>query len=169
MVATIALDVVIGLAALTLLIYRQLRTRRIRSANAYRPVLILGVIGVVQTASFTGKNPVPDVAWVLLAASLVTAAVFGWLRGRQVHVWVGPDGPLRKGNAVTCALWVAAVGVHLLIDIGGGAAFAVPSGFGTASILIYLAVTLGVQQVVLQQRAASVSPGWSSGWPSGWS
>jgi hypothetical protein len=163
MSTTLLVDVVIALAVLGLLLARQLRTRPISDRNA-RIMVILGVVGGYEVIQFADKTPVPAAAWPLLAVSLATAAGFGVLRGTQMHVWNGPDGALRRGNLTTCVLWVVGIAIHLLVDTGGGALFNVPSGFGTASLMLYIAVTLGVQQLVLAQRAQRLSPS-SPLWP----
>lgn len=48
-------DIVLGVAVLALLIYRQLRTRPV-NASGLRVVAILGVIGLIETAQFLQKN-----------------------------------------------------------------------------------------------------------------
>jgi hypothetical protein len=93
-------------------------------------------------------------------SSLVIAAVFGALRAATVHVWVDGGQAWRKGNWLTAVLWVVSLGIHLgydyLVD-GKGA----ESGVGSASLLLYLAVTFAIQGFILQaraQRMAGASP-----------
>ena len=146
-------NIVIALAVLALILSRQLRTREVREEQPYRIMAILAVIGVVEVVQFAQHHDVPGVAWALIAASLVVGAALGVARGLTVHVW-REDGVLyRKGNAVTLVLWLISLGSHIALDAvlphtGGDA-----SGLGSTSILLYLAVTLGVQQLYVLQRA----------------
>lgn len=155
---SIALNIAIGLAVVALLLARQLRTRPVSTDRSPRVMVILGVLGIVEIGSYTSRTHVDATAWVLLVVSLAIAAVLGVLRGRQMHVWSTSQGPMRKGNAITCVLWIVSIGLHLLIDIGGGALADVPSGFGSASLLLYIALTLGTQQVIVAERARRLSP-----------
>jgi hypothetical protein len=52
---------------------------------------------------------------------------------------------MRQGSWVTVLLWLLAVGLHLVVDSG--------NGVGGATLLLYLGLTLGTQQVVVQWRA----------------
>jgi hypothetical protein len=82
----------------------------------------------------------------------VLAAIFGALRASTVRVWVDDGQPWSQGNWVTAALWIASLVAHLgydaLVVHGPGA-----RGLGTATIVLYLAVTLGFQRVLVFRRA----------------
>jgi hypothetical protein len=151
-------NLVIGVAVLALLISRQLSTRRLR--ESYRLSLILGVIGVVQFASFLRGHPRDDGSIVAaVAGSLVIAAVLGVARAVTVRVWRGEDGQLlRKGTWLTAVLWVVALAAHLGYDylVAGSATAAGKTGgnVGDATILLYLVVSLTVQRFVLLTRVA---------------
>ena len=72
------LNLVIGVAVLALLIYRQLRARPVRGNQ--RLVLVLVVIGLIEAVQYMQKLHSVSVAIVALAGSLVLAAVFGAAR-----------------------------------------------------------------------------------------
>jgi len=144
---------VIGIAVLVLLIARQLTTRRLR--ENYRVSLILGVIGVIEFASFLRGNTLDHTKVIVaVAGSLVLAAIFGVLRALTVKVWREGGQLLIRGSWLTGILWALALGAHLGYDylvIGGGKNGA---AVGNSSVLLYLVVSLTVQRFVLLSRAS---------------
>jgi hypothetical protein len=154
---SVALDVILGLVVLALLIYRQLRSRPV-SASGLRLIAILVVIGVIQTYQFLDKHHSGAVTYAALGGSLVLAAVFGALRAATVKVWLQGDQAWSKGNWLTAVLWILALAAHLgydaLVTPGRGS-----SGLGAATVVLYLAVSLGIQRVITQVRANRLQPG----------
>jgi len=150
-------DIVLGVAVLALLIYRQLVARPVNASNL-RILAILGVIGVVQTAQFLGQNHSGALTYGLLAGSLVLAAAFGVLRAATVRIWIAGGQAWSRGNWLTACLWVAAVAAHLgydaLVAHGHG-----DRGLGSATVVLYLAISLGFQRIIVQQRARRLQPG----------
>ena len=151
MVQVIVLDVILGLAVLALLIYRQLAARPV-NASALRLIAILVIIGLIQTYQFLSKGHDHPLTFAALGGSLVLAAIFGALRAGTVRVWLQDGQAWSQGNWVTAVLWVASLVAHLGYDVlvvhGPGA-----RGLGTATIVLYLAVTLGFQRVLVLRRA----------------
>ncbi|HEY1620407.1 MAG TPA: hypothetical protein VGG25_22480 [Streptosporangiaceae bacterium] len=151
-------ELIIGIAVLALLIYRQVMPRPVRS-SASRLMLVLGVIGLVEAVQFFqhghGAGPVVVAA---LAGSLVLAALFGVLRARTVKVWMKDGMPWSQGNWLTGLLWVIALAAHLgydyLLDHSKNTAH-----LGDATIVLYLAVSLIVQRVIIAQRASRLGQG----------
>jgi hypothetical protein len=76
------LDLVIGVAVLGLLIYRQLRARPLRGNQ--RVMLVLIVPGLFQAVQYMQKLHSGSVAVVALTGSLVLAAIFGAARAATV-------------------------------------------------------------------------------------
>lgn len=74
------LNLVIGVAALGLLICRQLQARPVRGN---RLVLVLAVVGVILAVQYFQKLDSLSAAIGALAGSLVLAAVFGAVRAPQ--------------------------------------------------------------------------------------
>jgi hypothetical protein len=150
-VQVIVLDVILGLAVLALLIYRQLAARPV-NASALRLIAILVIIGLIQTYQFLSKGHDHPLTFAALGGSLVLAAIFGALRAGTVRVWVDDGQAWSQGNWVTAVLWIASLIAHLGYDVlvvhGPGA-----RGLGTATIVLYLAVTLGFQRVLVFRRA----------------
>ncbi len=145
------LDVILGVAVLVLLLYRQLSTRPV-NASALRLIAILVIIGLVQTVQFLSKNHAHPLIFAALGGSLVLAAIFGALRASTVRVWLQDGQAWSKGNWLTATLWIASLAAHLGYDVlvvhGPGA-----RGLGTATIVLYLAVSLGFQRILVLQRA----------------
>ena len=152
----IVLDVILGLAVLALLIYRQLSARPV-NASALRLIAILVVIGLIQTYQFLSKGHNHPLTFAALGGSLVLAAIFGALRAGTVRVWLQDGQPWSQGNLVTAVLWIGSLVAHLGYDVlvvhGPGA-----RGLGTATIILYLAVTLGFQRVLVFRRAHRLQP-----------
>jgi len=152
----VALEIVIGVAVLGLLIYRQLRARPI-NAGGLRLIAILAVVGVVETVGYLQKYHGSTRTYAALGGSLVLAAVFGVLRASTVRLWVQDGQVWSKGNWLTAVLWVIALGGHLgydaLVARGHDG-----NDVGTATVVLYLAVSFGVQRLIAQHRASRLQP-----------
>jgi UDP-N-acetylmuramyl pentapeptide phosphotransferase/UDP-N-acetylglucosamine-1-phosphate transferase len=147
----VATDIVLGVAVLALLIWRQLSTRPV-NASALRLIVILLAIGLLETGQFLAKNHAGTLTYAAIVGSLLIAAVFGALRAATVRIWLSAGQAWSKGNWLTALLWVAAVVAHLGYD-----ALLAHShgnrGLGTATIVLYLAISLGFQRIIVQHRA----------------
>jgi hypothetical protein len=152
------IDIVIAVAALALILYRQLQRRPIRSGANTRIPLILGIIGVVELVEYLNKGHHGAVIYVALLGSLVIAAIFGAIRAATTHVWLEGGQAWRQGNWLTAVLWIVSIAAHLGYDYivdGKGS----NSGLGSASLLLYLAVTLAIQALILNARAQRTDGG----------
>jgi hypothetical protein len=149
----VALEIVLGIAVLGLVIYRQVVARPI-NARGLRLIAILAIIGVVETVDYLQKYHSSTGTYAALGGSLVLAAVFGVLRAGTVRLWSQDGQVWMKGNWLTALLWIVALGAHLgydaLVAHGHGSA----GNIGTATVVLYLAVSLGVQRLVSQYRAS---------------
>jgi hypothetical protein len=146
------LDVILGVAVLALLIYRQLAVRPVNASAALRLIAILLVIGLLQTYRFLSKTHAHPLTFAAIGGSLVLAAIFGALRAGTVRVWLDDGQTWSQGNWLTATLWIASLAAHLGYDIliahGSGV-----RGLGVATIVLYLAISLGFQRVLVLQRA----------------
>jgi FtsH-binding integral membrane protein len=154
---SVLLNVAVGVLVLALLLWRQLQPRRVREDGALRLTVILLAIGVVQAYPVLSKTSPSGIVLVLLAAGLVSGAVFGTLRAYTTKLWIqgepGGNGDVwRQGTWLTLVLWIVAVGLHFGIDYLSQRQGA-PAGLGSSTIVLYLAVTLGIQRFITQQRA----------------
>jgi hypothetical protein len=150
-------NIVIGLVVLAWLLSRQVQKRLVREDRKPTVLLILLVLGVIQLGTFFKSVPLTTGLVLLLIVSMVLAAGFGVVRAYTVRLWRA-DGQLwRQGTWLTLVLWLVAIGSHIGLDAlieGVGDA----KGIGTASIMLYLAVSLGAQRLVVQSRANHVVP-----------
>ncbi len=153
------LNLVIGIAVLGLLIYRQLQARPVRGNQ--RLVLVLAAIGLIEAVQYMQKLHSGSAAIVALAGSLVLAAVFGAARAATVRIWLQNGQPWMQGNLLTAALWVLALGAHLGYDYLVGQHKDI-GGIGTATLVLYLAMSLGVQRVIVMLRAQRLDPAMAS-------
>jgi hypothetical protein len=151
--ATVAIEIVLGVVILGLVIYRQLIARPI-NAGGLRLLVILAVIGVIETVSYLQKNHGGTGTYAALGGSLVLAAVFGVLRAGTVRLWSQDGQVWSKGNWLTAALWIIAIAVHLGYDALVAHGHGINGGVGAATVVLYLAVSLGVQRLVAQYRAS---------------
>jgi hypothetical protein len=151
---TTIVNLLIGIAVLALLVYRQLQVRPVR-AN-FRLPLILAIIGVVELTQFLQHNRHTDTVFAALAGSLVLAAITGAIRAMTVRVWIQGGQALRQGTWITALLWIVSLGVHLgydyLVDGKGP-----QSGLGSASLVLYFAVTYTIQRFILQAKAQRIA------------
>ncbi|HWF82892.1 MAG TPA: hypothetical protein VN695_20125 [Streptosporangiaceae bacterium] len=153
--------ILIGVAALALVIGRQLSERPVNSTGP-RIVAVLGIIGLAEAAQYLRTNHSGAVTYAALVGSLVLAAAFGAVRAATVRVWIKDGIAWSKGNWLTAALWIIALAAHLGYD------YLVAPGHGGRSVgastaLLYVAVSLGIQRAVVQFRVRRLQPGLSSG------
>ena len=149
------LYLVIGVAVLGLLIYRQLRARPVRGNQ--RIVLILVIVGLIEAVQYLQKLHAGSAAVVALVGSLILAAVFGAARAATVKIWLQDGQAWAKGNLLTAALWVVALAAHLGYDYLIGQHKDI-GDLGGATVLLYLAVSLAVQRVIVSARAQRLNP-----------
>jgi hypothetical protein len=138
-------DVAVAAVILVWLLSRQLSTRPLREKS--RLGLVLIVVGAVETVSFVSKHPLHGGDVGIAALSLAIGVALAAARGFTVSVWREGTEYFRKGNLVTAVLWIAGIGLHLLLDDLAG------SGLGSATILLYVGVVLAVQNAVLMSRS----------------
>jgi hypothetical protein len=149
-------SIVIGVVILLYVLVRQVQKRPVRESRGPRLMLILLVIGVIDLGQYVGRHPFNGTAIAVLVGSLVVAAAFGALRAYTVRLWREGGVLFRQGNVLTMILWVVAIGAHfgldLLIDRTGGG-----SGLASSALTLYIAVSLGVQQLVVLSRASRLA------------
>ena len=146
-------SLVIGLLVLAWVLYRQLMTRRL--SDNYRLSIILAIIGAVQFVDFLKGHPGnPGGITAAVVGSLVLAAAFGVARAITVRVWRQGGLLMRKGTWITAILWIVGLAAHLGFDylVAGHVNGTNGGNVGDATILLYLVVTLTLQQFVLLAR-----------------
>ena len=149
MTFAVALDVVI----VALVLYRQRMVRRVWPRLSLRLAGVLAVIGLIELLSYTGSRHLSGpVVGVLVLSFVVGAVALGALRAASVRIWRVNDAVLRQGTWLTMGLWVLSLALHFganwWINALGG-----PTGVASASLLLWLGVTYGVQNAVVHRRA----------------
>lgn len=151
------MSIEIGLVILAIVIGLQLVARPLGSD--YRIPVILAAIGLFESYSFLSDHHSGPVL-AALAGSIVLAVIAGVVRAPSVRLWSQDGQVWRRGTWVTAVLWVVTLAAHLGYDalVTHG-----KTDVGTATILLYFAVSQAVQRVVLSARAARLSDTGSAG------
>jgi hypothetical protein len=149
------LQVIVGIAVLGWILYNQLRVRQF-SPGRLRIAGILGIVGLVQVVSTAGAHPVSVVGWTLLVTGLVVGATLGLLRAATVRLWVRDGVVYTQGHATTAALWIVGIGIHVGLDVLAGAIAPSANTVNSSSVLLFIAVSLGVQGLMTLRRARSL-------------
>jgi hypothetical protein len=147
------MSIEIGLVILAVAIGSQLIPRPL--GFDYRLPLVLCAIGLFESFSFLRDHHGGSVL-AALAGSLVLAVVSGLVRAPSVRLWIQDGQVWRRGTWLTAVLWVLTLAAHFGYDalVTHGKA-----DVGTATILLYFAVSQAVQRVVLSARAARLPAG----------
>ncbi|WP_432929880.1 hypothetical protein ACQPZZ_06650 [Microbispora sp. CA-135349] len=142
--------VVIALAAVAFVVYRQMTPR-----PAARPVgLIIAVAMVLGGLASDGDKLVdplhPVLAVTLLVAGLLVAAGLGALRAATTRVWRDQHGVAwSQGTPMTLLAWAGSIAVRVaMIFLTTVLGITSPQG----SILLFIGVTLGVQFLMIARR-----------------
>jgi hypothetical protein len=149
------LSVLVGVAVLGWVVVNQLRARP-WTARRQRLAGILAVVGLVQLVAAAGAHPVSALGWVILLAGLAIGALLGAIRAGTVRLWLRDGVVWTQGHAATAALWVLGIGAHVGLDLLARAVAPSAETVNTASVLLFVAVSLGVQGLVMRQRARSL-------------
>lgn len=139
----------IAVLVLVWVIRRQMTERRLSTTRMLTIPVLLVLIGLVQDSTMFDKLTSPT-AILLLVGGVLIGAIGGVARAAsQRLIW--RDGVVyTRGTGWTMALWVATVLVRVGMAALGSALHA-PEG--TGEILLFLGVTLMVQNLLLARRA----------------
>lgn len=138
--------IIVTTAVLGWILTRQLARRSVRERSVVW--IVLALVGVVQTVDFLGTTTITVADVALLSGSLLLGVALAVLRAMTVRLTRSEDGGImQQGTWVTILLWVVGIGQHLLID------HLVLEGFGTASLLLYLGIVIGVAREIVIVRA----------------
>src|SRR5581483_4949314 len=143
----------LGVFIAALFVLRQTRVRPVPRVWRAGATSFLGIIGLFDLFAYTGDHhhiSGADWAWVM-GALLVGAVLLGVVRAMTVRLWTTAHWVLRQGTPATVMLMLATLALHFFLDDGGGHAGA--KGLAQASLLLYLALTFGVQSYVIHLRA----------------
>lgn len=152
MTFAVAVDVLV----LAWLLWRQLKVRRVWPRLTLRLAAVLGVIGLFELFDYAGAHHVSaEAVGILTLSFLVGGVALGAVRAATVRIWrIGPA-VVRQGTWLTVGLW----GVSLALHYGAAAWIDSINGQGgvvSASLLLWLAITYGVQNAVVHHRAVGL-------------
>jgi uncharacterized transporter YbjL len=132
--------VVISVAVLAFILYRQVQVRRANPTPVLSIIcLVLGLVGLAGP-----NHPSAAKIGILVALLAVDAVALGALRAWTVKLWRDTQGVLRQGTWVTVVLWLAGLGIHETVDV--------IAHLPASSTLLYVGVTFLAQMLVLQLR-----------------
>jgi hypothetical protein len=140
---------IVAVLVLVVVIRRQMVLRPVGSARMLAIPAILLLFGLFSDRTLPGRLD-SAAGIVLLVAGVLIGAVAGVARGfSQRLIW--RDGVVyARGTGWTLALWVATV----LLRVGMAALGAVlHAPEGTGEVVLFLAITIGVQNLMLIRRA----------------
>jgi hypothetical protein len=136
---------------------RQLRVRPVPRILRMGVPLFLGAIGLVEFLSYRGSHHItPTSYWWLLGSLVVGAGLLGALRALTVKLWTVNNWVVRQGTWLTIALWLVSLAVHFVV---AGTQHNEAGNLEVDTLLLYLALTYGVQRYVVHRRA---TPLWNA-------
>lgn len=151
--ATVVFYLAIAALVFYKVIYTQLRGTLLSRKGLVTLPLILTVIGVV--AAFNAVPGSSPAELGLLAVDLVVLAGLGVLRSTSTTLTERDGTTFQKGSAITVVLWVLTVATRFGL-VALGAALGITGPLTSASIMVTLGVSIGVQNAVtylrIQQR-----------------
>jgi len=137
-------------AVAVLVIARQFMPR------AIRPTVMLGlplVVGFLGAQALLASPPDGPTAVLLLAVNVGLGAAMGLVRGVTTRVWQDPaQGWMMQGTLLTLMAWLVSIGLKLALGLVDH------SAFSSSELGLLLAVTFGVQSLVVWARMAGRLP-----------
>jgi Na+-transporting NADH:ubiquinone oxidoreductase subunit NqrE len=146
-------DLVVDALVLGWILYRQRRVRRIRLRFARRVPIILSLAALVQFVHFTETHSLgAEVTFIAIGSCLIGGGVFGAIRAYTVTLVPMAKGVAQQASWLTIALWLVSLGIHFAMS-GFVRSLHGPIDVTAASALLYMAISLGVQNTVVHRRA----------------
>jgi hypothetical protein len=156
-----AINAAVTVVILAIVLVRQFVPRQVRA----RPLIWVAVLLVLGVAP-PGPAPATATGIALLVASLAVSAALAVPRATSMRLWLDEHGAAwRRGSVGTLWWWLAAIAVRIGFAAGGQLLFGEPERAG--SLWLGLAVTLGMQQLVLTKRVRALGGPARIGGPSG--
>ncbi|MGI5236589.1 hypothetical protein [Dactylosporangium sp. CA-139066] len=144
----------IGVAFAAFVISRQVRRRAVTPRGlVVLPVWFVALSILADHRMVYRLDSV--VAIGFFAAGVAFAVAMGFARAATLRVWHTETGPMCEGTWRTGALWVATIAVRMALFLLA-AKLGAHEGMGEA--MVFVAVTLGMQNVLLARRAGLFSP-----------
>ena len=147
-------NVIVAVAVLAYFLYRQFQPRQINEGRTLVLPLIVIVAGIAQGGIVDRHHESVSVA--LLAVEAVAAVGLALYRAYTMRIWRDAEGRLwRRGSASTAVAWLLSIGLRVGL-LGVGAWLGIKEGQG--GVLLFLGVTLLIQNLAVRHRATLVEP-----------
>lgn len=149
-------DVVLGIALVGFLVYRQTTWRRVDPARVWRMPLVLGGVGVLSL-THSGVTHVGTADVAFLAVELVSSAAIGAVMGvlTRFRTVAGPTGGAAVLQSRTgwagASLWLVLIVVRVGLDVLGAHVGAVLLA-STGTVLLGIAANRAARAAVLDRR-----------------
>jgi hypothetical protein len=143
---------VIAAAAIAFIVFvisRQVRRRRVTPRGLTVLPVWFAALSVLADHRMVYRLHTA-VAIGFFAAGVVFAGIMGVARAQTLRVWHTPDGPFCEGGWYTGALWFGTIAVRAGLFVLAARMGAVE---GAGEAMLFVAVTLGVQNVLIARRA----------------
>jgi len=147
-----AIYVLGGLAVAVFFIVRQRRSERFRERSLLFPAA-LGIYGIVLLTDTTEHHALTLASALLLVLSAAASVGFGVIRGRTIELFVRGGELWERASWLTIGVGWGGLLVTRVVLIGVAVAIGAKVAASPTSIPLMLAVTLGVQMIVVRQRA----------------
>ncbi|MDR3241193.1 MAG: hypothetical protein LBT37_03355 [Lactobacillaceae bacterium] len=140
-------NLVVAVAVIAFVLYRQIRKSEVQ--DKMKSMLIIGVIGLVEI--IPGIQNVNGILFIV--GMVVLAAVMALIRAQSYQVFQENGIWYRQGHAMSVILWIVAIGLHIIYDqVVTGLQIPGMEKLSGTSIVLYIAVSLGVQRFFLLRR-----------------
>jgi hypothetical protein len=151
----LAANILVGIALVAFLAYRQATWQYLDPARIWRTPLVMAIIGVVVLAQTTAAITTADVVFLGIEA-LITIGV-GLTMGSitRFRTATTPDSKGRtiqsRTGGLGAVLWIVLIAVRVGLDVVGGH-FGAHLLTSTGTILLVLALNRAARAVVIDQR-----------------
>ncbi|GAA5160199.1 MULTISPECIES: hypothetical protein [Amycolatopsis] len=149
-ISELLLYIVILVLVLWRVVYRQLRGSTITIRGLTLIPVILVVLGVANCARVLPQASGREIA--LLVADLAILLVLGVARAASTRLGLRNGYAFQKGTSLTLVLWLVTVAIRVGFA-AAGASLGAAGALTSASVLLSVGLSIGVQNVLIYQRA----------------
>jgi hypothetical protein len=148
-----AINAALVLALVVFILYRQTIARPVTPRNLWLLPAILIIVAFVAISNVVGHGTLTVTAVTYLGLDVISSLALGAVRGCFMRVFERDSVMWRQGNAITVGLWIAAIGLRIVIGF-----FASRAGVGNVSVAgleLALAASLLGQNAVVALRGTN--------------
>lgn len=149
-----SLPVVIGTAAVVLIVIARVRGRALRPRRLLVLPAVLLALGIAaMLPQLLGQVRLHGIDAALIACDLVLSVGLGAVRGRTVLIYLKAGRAWYRYGPVTVGLWLLSIVLRFALGVWGSRHGASPLAT-SASVLSLLGLTLLTQNVIVRRRGA---------------